>query len=94
LLGLDGGLVYPQVTAPLTKNMTQHLSDLGLNKYRQRDATPEEYESMCDLHKGWYDNDTVPIMLMKDGTIQGQSLSGAFGGSQHAFCWLKKGSTE
>lgn len=58
-----------------------------------RPATQEELDSMCDLHLGWYNNDTVPIMLMKDGTIQGQSLNGAMGGSQHAVAFLKKEST-
>lgn len=63
---------------------------MNLNEYGQRPATQKEYDSMCDLHKGWYDNNTVPIMLMKDGTIQGQSLNGAMGGSQHSQCFLKK----
>jgi len=63
------------------------------NKYNQRPATPEELDSMCDLHRDWYENDTVPIMLMKDGTIRGQSLDGAMGGSQHSVAFLKKNPT-
>ena len=53
-----------------------------------RVATPEEISRMDIVQEVWYRTGLVPVFLMPDGEIRGQSCDGAFGGCRGAAACL------